>query len=256
MISRVAGATARRRRPILVAGVALALVQAMLTASVRTTVPTLVFAALFVLVNACIPRRRAPAALVVRAGSASFTAPVRAWPVFYALPVLALTGDRVGTAVRDLRADDLFPVDVCVAVVYVTVAVIVVARAWRGFDIALRPDGLYDRRALGTVFVPWAALPAVRTRLRRSPATSVFPPGAFAAHDDDPAGSPDQIRLGYGRPELVRRRGLVWHTRRIRTAQVDMRFLAAAIRFYATNPEQQPAIGTDEGYRRLREAVA
>lgn len=47
----------------------------------------------------------------------------------------------------------------------------------------------------------------------------------------------------------------MWNTTRIQSAHVDVRFLAAAIRYYATRPEQQVAIGTDEGYRRLREAV-
>lgn len=238
------------------AGVVLAVVQAMLAASVPGTVSTLAVVALLVVVVVCMPRRAAPAELVVRAASASFTAPVRVWPVYFALCMLGLAGDRVGTAVRSVRTGDVWPAHVSLAVLEVVLALILVAHAWRGYDISLRRDGLYDRRSLGTVFVPWEAVPAAQAvRRRRRPTTSVFPPGAFAAHHSDPADRPDEIRLGYVRPELVRRRGLVWDTKRIQTAHIDVRFLAAAIRYYATRPEQQAAIGTDEGYRRLRQAA-
>lgn len=131
------------------------------------------------------------------------------------------------------------------------------AQAWIGFDISLRPDGLYDRRGVGTVFIPWQATPMAHVARRPDGTTTVvIPPGAIPVQDANTAvGRPTEVRLTYGHPELVRTGGLTRNAKRINTDHVDAAFLAAAITFYATHPEDRAGIGTDHGHRHLQQAL-
>jgi hypothetical protein len=262
MITRLVNATARHRHAILLAGVALAAAYATLTALllpvsvtlvifVTVTVPLLVLAVVAT-------RRTGHAAFVVRPDLPAFTAPTHAGPVYLALGVMAMAGDRIGTTVRNIHAGDWLWIEVLGAGVYLLSIIVAVRPAWHGYDVYLRPDGLYDRRSLGTLIVPWEAVSTAELHRRPGRATTiVVPPGAFAAHDTDATRDrPGEVRLTYAQPRLVRRRGLTGTAQRITTFHVDERFLAAAIGFYAQHAEYRAAIGTDDGYRRLRQALA
>lgn len=124
---------------------------------------------------------------------------------------------------------------VALAVGMVTLAFII-ATIWRAVGLELRPDGLIDRRALGTMHVPWEALQPGHPPRPRLDATS--------------------LPLSVDRPELVRRRDL----RRGSGVSIDIRyihpwFLADAIRFYTDNPHQRVLIGTAEGHEHLLQAL-
>jgi hypothetical protein len=258
MITRIGDAAVRHRRAILLVGVILAAVQAALTALAPMSLTWLaVMALLVVLVGVAGVRRTRPAAFVVRGDAAAFTAPPAAWPVLFSLCLMVFAGDRVGSVVRSVRADDWLWVEVGIAGLQVVAVLLFVAQAWQGYDIALRPDGLYDRRSLGTLIVPWEAIPVPRPGRRPGrPTGAVFPPGAFAAQDPHPADVQlAEVRLGYVQPDLVRRRGLVWNTKRIYAVHLDARVLAGAIGFYAQHPEHRASIGTDSGYRLLHRAL-
>ena len=66
-----------------------------------------------------------------------------------------------------------------------------------------------------------------------------------------PAPTARTVRLTYDRPELVRRHGLHVYGKRLRTGDIDPRFLRAAIRYYNDHPEYRPAIGTHAEYGRV-----
>jgi hypothetical protein len=261
MISAIAGATARHRHAILLAGILLAAVEAALTAqtpmsgaAVFTPISVVL---VLLLLDAAISRRARPTAFTMRSHPPAFTTPPRAGPVLTALAALAFSARAIGSALPSVRIDHLWSLDASTVGVYLIVLVLVVSRAWQGYDVYLRPEGLYDRRGFGTLFVPWDAGPVARLDRRRDPppTTVVFPPGAFPARyaKDN---RPEALRLDYRHPELVRRRGLVLRTKRLFTDHVDAQFLADVISFYAAHPGYRAGIGTEGGHQRLQQALA
>ena len=106
------------------------------------------------------------------------------------------------------------------------------AAVWRGrLGPELRPEGLMDRRPLGTLVVPWDAL--------------------TVGHPPEPAASAGRwLTLSYARPELVRRHGLCGDPRALRLGDgaVNAGFLGQVIDFYVANPDRRERIGTDAEY--------
>lgn len=93
------------------------------------------------------------------------------------------------------------------------------------FGMFLRPDGVLDRQPLGSVFVPWeAGLSAKPTNYG--------------------------VKLRLARPDRVVRRGIRRGT--AIASGADRGFTAWAINLYANQPDDRPAIGTDDGLLRLK----
>ncbi|WP_432978961.1 hypothetical protein [Dactylosporangium sp. CA-233914] len=121
------------------------------------------------------------------------------------------------------------------AVVLAALSIVLVLAAWRDIGVQLRPDGLVDRSPLGTLTVPWDALSTDSLPQSQPTATSLL--------------------LTYVRPDLVRRHGVPFSRRRIRTDAVNALFLANAIHYYLVNPQHRQAIGTEAEYDDLRSAL-
>jgi hypothetical protein len=146
-----------------------------------------------------------------------FEAP--ASPVF----VLAFTAllpfvtEQVSTTVhRVAKQIDPWWLDILTTGLWVLALTALGRVVWAGFGVRLRPDGVVDRRLLGSLVVPWEALAAT------------IPPGssrrtlvALACHD----------------PRLVRSSGLRMRADVITAVNVDTRFLARAIQEYVSHPE-------------------
>jgi hypothetical protein len=172
--------------------------------------------------------------------------------------MVMVAGNGLGTFARNVRADDWLWIEAVNACLYVVAIVVFVTHAWRGYEVSLRPDGLYDRRVFGTLVVPWDAIRAAYPQVRPGrPTTIVIPPGAYAAHETNPPRERrGELRLDYAYPDLIRRKGLPGKVTQLNTTQVDTRFLAAAISFYAQHPEHRTGVGTEDGYRCLQRALA
>jgi hypothetical protein len=261
MITAIARATARHRHAILLGGILLAAVEAALTAqaplSEATVFAPIVVVLALLLLDGALARRARPTVFAMRSDPPAFTTPPRAGPVYSALAALAFSGRGIGSALASVRVDHPWSLNGFMIVAYLVVLVLVVSQAWQGYDVSLRPDGLYDRRGLGTLVVPWDSGPAARLVRRPDPppATISFPPGAFPAkYAKD--NRPEALRLEYRHPELVRRRGLVLRTKRLFTDHLDAQFLVDVIGFYAAHPEHRAGIGTESGHLRLQEALA
>ncbi|MEU5944952.1 PH domain-containing protein [Micromonospora sp. NPDC047465] len=138
-----------------------------------------------------------------------------------------------------LRYALVVPPAVMVAVAALIIAVFVAAvfGGWPRIDIT--PSAVEVREPFGRRTIPWAALR----------------PGTPARQ---PTG--DHLVLTVARPESVDRRGLL---RGSATAprlvlswlRVHPWLLADVIRYYVDRPDERAAIGTPEGYDRLRRAV-
>jgi hypothetical protein len=174
--------------------------------------------------------RRRPAAFVVQPRVPAFSTPPQPANLFLALAALTLATGMTGNVIRDWGSESFLP-DQLLGLGWAGVALLHVALVWRGQDVQLRPDGLWQRGVTGWLTIPWDASPTVPT-LPPSP-------GAMA------------VRLGFGRPELVRRHGLHIHRRALRTQDIDPRLITAAVRHYAVHPEHRAAIGTKAEYDRL-----
>ncbi|MET7970872.1 hypothetical protein [Micromonospora sp. NPDC005305] len=123
--------------------------------------------------------------------------------------------------------------DVAFAVSWLVLVALLVVEAWRGHGVQLRPHGIRQSSVLGSLTVPWKALPAARVRPR--------------------ADRPSVLRMAFAKPLLVRRRGIPWSRNALRTDNVDTGFLATAIRHYVCHPEHRPAIGSEADGRLLVE---
>lgn len=120
-------------------------------------------------------------------------------------------------------------------VVLVALSIVLILAAGRDTSVQLRPDGLVARLPLGTLTVPWDALATDSVAQTRPTATSLL--------------------LTYVRPDLVRRRGLPFSRRRIRTDTVNALFLSHAIHHYLMNPQHRQAIGAEAEYNDLLSAL-
>lgn len=181
--------------------------------------------------------RPRPAAFVVDVQAAAFRPVSQPGHVFSAASNVLLSATMVTSRVvapdwdGDPGWDRMSRTLDVLAVIQVALAALLVAAAWRGSGVWLRPEGLMQRNPLGSATVPWDAL---------SP--SSLPPTTPSALS---------LRLVYARPELVRRRGLEISRRRIRTDTVNALFLVHTLHYYLTHPEQRQAIGTEPGYANL-----
>lgn len=173
---------------------------------------------------------RQPTAFVVQPHVPAFGAPAQPVFLFLALAFLTLATGTTGTVLRDWESDPFRP-DQLIELGNAAVAILWIVVAWRDTSVQLRPDGLWQRGITGWLVVPWDAAPTVPP----------LPPPPTAG----------TVPLGYGRPELVRRRGLHLYRHRLHTRDIDPRLITAAIRHYVCHPEHRPAIGTEVEYNRL-----
>ena len=235
MITRLLAAVGRRRRVILAAGLVLSaghvLAHLWVPALGRRTFPAMVATMVaFLLLSVVAASWRRPRSFVVQPHVPAFGTPPQPAFVFMALAFLVMGTGMAGNVVRDRTSEPFLP-EHLMELAYAGVAVIWVALVWRDPGVQLRPDGLWQRGALGSLVVPWEASPTVPT----------LPPDPNAR----------TVRLTYGRPGVVRRHGLHLYRHRLRTEAVDPRLITGAIRFYNAHPEHRPAIGTEGEYDRL-----
>ena len=138
------------------------------------------------------------------------------------LAQLAMTTTWAELLLRGLAGGEPL-IDPRLALFLPVLMVVNVAGTWRGKGIELRPDGLRDREALGTLVVP-------------------LPGSADRRHT---------LRVRYAHPDLVRRRGLVTSRKRLSTSTIDPHLAAQLIRYYTTHPEHRSAIGTHAEHDRV-----
>jgi hypothetical protein len=182
---------------------------------------------------------RRPAAFVVDSRTGSFGAPPDPDAVLLAIATMSLSAALIVCQLPGLhpnRRPLLAAVDWLGSLVWAAPAAWLAIRVWRGVGVQLRPKGLVVREAFGTLIVPWEAL---------APGLPLPVPSGQ-----------DPVCLTFSRPELVRRRGRFPPDGLLPASNVDMRFLAQAVRYYATNPQHRPTIGTQAGYEHLIRAMA
>ncbi|TQJ25622.1 hypothetical protein FBZ33_5979 [Micromonospora sp. A202] len=235
MIGKVSDAMVRHRHVVLmlgllVAGVNVAAVGFVPTLGQRLFFP-LLFLTLAVLVLALIAMGSRPVYLVVQPHVPAFATPAPAWKVLIALGFLAPASASIGAVVRSTRAGIASTFDVIVNVPWFLLVALLLVEAWRGYGVQLHPYGIRQRWALGSLTVPWEALPAAQV-----------PPGVDR---------PSRLRMAIAEPQLVRRRGIPWSRKAMRTDNVDAEFLAAVIGHYVAHPEHRATIGSQAEYERL-----
>jgi hypothetical protein len=163
-----------------------------------------------------------PRSFMVQPHGPAFSTPPQPMFAFMALAFLVLGTGMAADVVRD-RASESFLPGQLIELTYPCIAIMWVALAWRDSGVQLRPDGLWQRGASGSLVVP------------------TLPPDPHAR----------TVRLTYGRPDLVRRRGLHLYRNQLRTHAIEPRFLCAAVRYYTAHSEHRPAIGTPAEYERV-----
>ncbi|MGR6321349.1 hypothetical protein Q2K19_19005 [Micromonospora soli] len=175
-----------------------------------------------------------PAVFIVRPTEPSFSAPPSSHALLIPLALTVGASGEAGSLVGSVKSHDI-PLWDAVVVVWIVGAGVLLARAWRGLGVHLRPEGLRWRELTGSVSVPWDAL--------------------APDHPLRSAARANTIALTYARPELVRRRGLVLGHQLLSIDNVAAWFIADAIRHYVTHPERRAAIGTEAEYGRLLYAI-
>ncbi len=235
MITRFFLVVGRRRRMVLTVGLALSagylVVHRWVPSLGREAFPALATtAAVFLALGVGAAVRPRPTRFVVRPRVPAFSTPSQPALVFLALAFLTLATGMTGNLLRH-RGSDPFLTDPLLDLGWAVVALLQVAVAWRDPSVQLRPDGLWQRDITGWRVVPWDAAPTV----------PALPPPPTA----------NTVPLTYGRPELVRRHGLLLRPDALRTQDIDPRLVTAAIRHYASHPEHRPAIGTWAEHDRL-----
>ena len=235
VITRLLAAVGRRRRVILAVGLVLSVGYALAHLWVpdlgQRTFPTMLATmAVLLLMGVVSASWRQPRSFVVQRHMPAFSTPPQPTFVFLALAFLVMGTGMAANVVRDWASESFLP-DQLMELVYACVAIMWVTLVWRDSSVQLRPDGLWQRGAIGSLVVPWDASPTVPT----------FPPDPNAK----------TVQLTYGRPDLVRQYGLRLYRHRLRTDAIDPRFLCAAIRYYTAHPEHRPAIGTQAEYERV-----
>jgi hypothetical protein len=235
MIGKVSAATVRHRHVVLALGLLVAGVNAAAVGFVPTLGQRLFFPLLFltlaVLVLVLITMGIRPAYFVMQPQIPAFATPASAWKVFLALGFLGPASASIGALVRSTRQGIASTFDVALNVPWFVLAALLVVEAWRGYGVQLHPHGVRQSWALGSLTMPWEALSAPQ-----------IPTGADR---------PSWLRIAFAEPQLVRRRGIPWSRKALRTDNVDAGFLAAAIRHYVCHPENRAAIGSQAEHTRL-----
>ncbi|MEU4220453.1 hypothetical protein [Actinoplanes sp. NPDC026623] len=228
-------AVSRRRRPILIVALLFAVVLGVLGESSDRGTWLPVFAAwagltvvLLTLSVVAVSRFR-PAALIMRGRAFA------AWPnparVLIASLFLIQGGFLVADGVHDIAAgEELWGFSAAMVAVCACALMVHWRLVWGWYGVQLRADGVHDRQALGSLFIPWDA----------------FVPGYPAV-----ASGSQKVAFHYQHPELVRRRGLRTGDQPATAGSVDATFLARAITEYVSRPEYRSAIGTEAELRRL-----
>ncbi|GGR65638.1 hypothetical protein GCM10010169_06240 [Micromonospora fulviviridis] len=240
MISKVSAAAVRHRHVVLLLGLLLAGVNAAAVGFApslgQVLLAPLAFLALAALVLSVIVMGIRPACFVVLPQMPAFATPAPAWRVLFAFGFLGPVSASVGAMVRSARAGMVSTLDVILTISSLVLVALLLVEAWQGHGVQLRPHGIRQSWVLGSLTVPWEALPAARVA-----------PGADR---------PWRLRMTFAKPLLVRRRGLPWSRNALRTDNVDAGFLAAAIQHYVCHPEGRAAIGSQAEYGRLLAALA
>jgi len=235
-------AVARWRRPILLAALVLAVVFGVLGESGERGAWFPVFAVwvgstmLLLVLSLVAAFRYHPAVLVARPQEPAFAARPNPAVVFTAAVFMLQGGFLVADSVHDiLDGEELWGLSAIIIGLWVFVLILHWRLTWGWFGVQLRPDGVYDRQPLGSLFIPW---------------------DAFArAYPSAPSGT-QRVALYYERPELVRSRGLRPGGPNAPAAGIDAAFLARTINEYVAHPEYRSAIGTEAELRRLTAAAA
>ena len=240
MLSSFFAATVRHRRIILVVEAVLAVLYVIVQVTTRAlgwfAYPSLLAFALVLLgLFLATYKRHRPAVLTVRPERPSFDTPVSPFTVYFFTGFAGIWMVNVTSIVRNIsEREELWQLDAAILVLYVVAAAIWFRAGWGHVGVRLRPDGVIDHNAVGSLFVPWEAFD------RAYPAW--------------PAEKGDRLLVNYeGR---ARRRGVVMTGRRVMTGyNVDRWFLARTIQHYVVHPEDRASIGTDAGYARLTQAL-
>lgn len=198
MIGKVSDAMVRHRHVVLmlgllVAGVNVAAVGFVPTLGQRLFFP-LLFLTLAVLVLALIAMGIRPVYLVVQPQVPAFATPAPAWKVLIALGFLAPASASIGAVVRSARAGIASTFDVVVNIPWFVLVALLLVEAWRGYGVQLHPYGMRQRWALGSLTVPWEALPAAQI-----PQVSTAPRGS-GWRSRNPSWCGDAVFRGAGRP--------------------------------------------------------
>ncbi|MFI7597460.1 hypothetical protein [Actinoplanes sp. NPDC049681] len=235
MIGIISVATVRHRHRILLLGALMACGNA-LAVSFAPSVAQHLFLPLLAIVFAWVTMailslRIRPARFVLAPQVRGFLTPAAAWPVYLALSCLVPLSVQLGALMRAGRQEDLWWPEPIFDSPWLIIVALLVVEAWRGHGAQLRPEGVRQSYALGSLVIPWEAAPIAYLAPRTK--------------------RPMTLRLGYAEPQLVRRIGFPLSRHALRTDNVDATFLSAAIQHYVDHPEHRTAIGTQEEYRRL-----
>jgi hypothetical protein len=229
-------AFARRRRLALLVVLLLAVMLGVLGNSGDWDIWFQAFAVVLVVLSVVSAARYHPAVLVARPKEPAFAAPPDPGRVFLAAALLLQGGQVLADNLHDIRQGDaLTGLSAALVGLWVLGLALLWRTTWGWFGVQLRPEGVYDRQPLGSLFTPWDAL------------VRAYPAAASGAH---------RVALHYQRRELVRQRGLRSGGATIATVSIDAAFLARAIQEYVSHPEYRSAIGTGAELRRLTAAIA
>jgi len=226
------GAIGRRKRLFMAGVLVLAVVVGVLVRTDRLDMSVVMFGLLLPLlvlsvVAAALHR---PAVLFVRPEPPAFATATNLAPVFIAAVFTILAGCLVSEDVGDIvDGEEFWALNVVTAGFWVLVAGFHLYLSWGSFGVRLRPEGVYNRQPLGSLFVPWEA----------------FAPGYPAVPVRN-----NGLTLYYQRPDLVRRRGLRVGSLSLLTG-TDATYLAHVIHQYVSSPDHRAAIGTEAELRRL-----
>ncbi|MET7376491.1 hypothetical protein [Micromonospora arida] len=236
MIDKLAAATVRYRHVVLTLGLLLVGVNAAAPGPASVVGQRLlILISLSALILAIVIMGVRPAYFVVQPQIPAFATPGPAWTVLFALGYLGPVSARINALVRSTREGTLSTFDVVFDVLWMVLAALLVAWAWRGHGVRLHPSGVRQTWALGSLTVPWEALLAPQI---------------------PPAGNRRPwLPMRITEPRLVRRYGIPPSRGALRTDIVDANFLAAVIGHYVAHPEHRAAIGSQAEYERLRAAL-
>ncbi|MEV4350416.1 PH domain-containing protein [Actinoplanes sp. NPDC049596] len=167
--------------------------------------------------------RRRPAGLEVMDGA--FAALITPQPMITGVAVTLLGVGLVYDDVADAFNGDLEVLNTVFAVVYLILLAVLGVVVWSPPRLRITPEGIADRRVLGSRFVPWEAL--------------------------DPASPITGKQLAVARPELVTTTGRPGSSYALETG-TDPAFLARVISDYVAAPRTRAAIGTRAELNRLK----